>query len=153
MRDVARTIRNGGLGRAGRALSAGLGLALLVLLACVPAGRSQEYPPRPIMTRPDSVSTDPAAADDYDPISTERRMNALNIQRQKAIVSDTNKLLKLARELHEEIAAKNTGAYTSDQLHMIAEIEKLARSVKEKMSDGVEQIPAAGPPPIGYVPQ
>ncbi len=151
MRDAARAIRSGGSGQVSRALSAGLGLALFVALACAPAGRSQGNFPRPIMSRPDSVPMDPAAADNYDPLMMER-MNALNIQRQKAIVSDANKLLKLAKELNEEIAAKNSGTYTNDQLHIIAEIEKLARSVKEKMVDGVEQPSAVGPPPIGYIP-
>lgn len=151
MRDVARAIRSGGSGQVRRALSAGLGLALLVTLACAPAGRSQGNFPRPIMSRPDSMPTDPAAAGNYDPLMM-ARMNALNIQRQKAIVSDANKLLKLAKELNEEIAAKNAGAFTDDQLHKIAEIEKLARSVREKMAEGVEQPSAVGPAPIGYIP-
>ena len=79
------------------------------------------------------------APDEYDPVVRERRLNALNIERQKAMVSDTNKLLKLARELNTEIAANNTGALTEEQLHKIAEIEKLAKNVKERMAEGVPQ--------------
>jgi hypothetical protein len=55
------------------------------------------------------------------------------------MVSDTNQLLKLARELNTEIAANNTGALTEEQLHKIAEIEKLAKNVKERMAEGVPQ--------------
>ena len=69
----------------------------------------------------------------------ERRIRALNNERQKEMVSDTNKLLKLAQELNDEIAAKNAGTLTFDQLHKIAQIEKLARGVKEKMAIGVGQ--------------
>jgi hypothetical protein len=67
----------------------------------------------------------------------ERRLNALNIERQKEMVSDTNKLLSLARELNEEVAANGSAPMTLNQLRKIAQIEKLARSVKEKMADGV----------------
>jgi len=91
------------------------------------------------------MSTDPATPGDYDPIMMERRIRALNDERQKDMVSDTDKLLKLAQELNDEIAAKNAGTLTFDQLHKIAEIEKLARSVKEKMADGVGQPPPVGP--------
>jgi hypothetical protein len=82
----------------------------------------------------------------------ERRLNALNIERQKEMVSDTNKLLSLARELNEEVAANGSAPMTLNQLRKIAQIEKLARSVKEKMADGVGrpvmpmEMPLAMPP-------
>jgi len=85
------------------------------------------------------MPTDPAASGEYDPTMIERRIRGLNNERQKEMVSDTNKLFKLAQELNDEIAAKNAGTLTFDQLHKIAQIEKLARSVKEKMADGVGQ--------------
>src|ERR1700746_2712125 len=44
-----------------------------------------------------------------------RRMRALNEARQKGIVSDTNKLLKLTTELNAEIARENSGELTRDQ--------------------------------------
>lgn len=90
-------------------------------------------------------------SDDYDVVAAEKRANALNIERQKQMVSDTNKLLKLARELNEEVAAQNTGALTYEQLQKVAKIEKLARSVKERMAEGVVQaVPVAVPAPIVY---
>ena len=95
-----------------------------------------------MINRPALMPTDPTSSGDYD-LTMERRQIALNIERQKEMVSDTNKLLRLARELNEEVATNNSSRLTEDQIHMIAQIEKLARSVKEKMSDGTGQpIPA-----------
>ena len=54
---------------------------------------------------------------------TQKRLSALNIERQKQIVADTTKLLRLARELNEEVAASNTGRLTPAELHKVAEIE------------------------------
>jgi len=72
-------------------------------------------------------------------VAMERRTNALNVERQKEMVSDTNKLLKLARELNAEIATNNSGEWTDDQLRKVAEIEKLAKNVKDRMANGVPQ--------------
>jgi len=133
-----------------RSFWAGLGLTLVFVLAPAPAGRSQtqgqigpqggQHPYYPGRGGGDASS-------DYDPIMMEKRMNALNLARQKEMISDADKLLKLAKELNDEIAAKNAASLTEDQLHKIAEIEKLARSVKEKMADGVPQAgQSLGPP-------
>ena len=58
----------------------------------------QSFPPRADLSSLDG--------DDYDPVMMERRMRALNIERQKQMVADANKLLKLARELNDEVAAQ-----------------------------------------------
>ena len=122
-------------------LASSVGLALA--FACIPAGIAQtsngsnggqgslrgSFPGR--------VDVGPLSSDDYDPVMMERRMRALNIERQKEMVSDTNKLLKLARELNAEVAGQKSDALTPDQLHKIAEIEKLARNVKERMTSAV----------------
>jgi hypothetical protein len=118
-------------------------LALVCSLVCALPGRSQmsagsnggqgqgmgDVHPHPNLS---SLSTD-----DADPVTVERRMLALNIQRQKQIVADTDKLLKLARELNEEVAKANTGTLTEDELHKIADIEKLARNVRQRMTESV----------------
>jgi hypothetical protein len=64
----------------------------------------------------------------------EERLQMLNRQRQKSLVSDTNKLLKLASELDGEVKNANPQAWTPSQLRKLAEIEKLAHNVKDKMS-------------------
>jgi ribosomal protein L11 len=61
----------------------------------------------------------------------------LNADRQKTMVSDADKLLKLAAQLNAEISAANQGELTPAQLKKISEIEKLARKVREKMSTSV----------------
>lgn len=58
----------------------------------------------------------------------------MNDERHKALVSDTEKLLKLARQLDAEIASNPTDKMTPEEIHKAAEIEKLAKSVKEKMA-------------------
>jgi len=117
----------------------GFGLAMVLVISSDSTVRSQSGS---MINRPALMPTDPTSSGDYD-LTLERRQIALNIERQKEMVSDTNKLLRLARELNEEVAANNSSGLTEDQIHKIAQIEKLARSVKEKMADGTGQpIPA-----------
>ena len=129
--------------RTGHFLRTGLKLAILLALACGPACRSQsgsgssvgqsppyqQFPGRPGFN----------SSGDYDPVMAEKRLLALNIERQKQMVADANKLLRLAKELNDEVAASNTGTFTAEQLRKVAEIEKLARSVKERMIAGSAQ--------------
>ena len=56
-----------------------------------------------------------------------------NMQRQAAIKSDTEKLLKLAEELKQYVDKTNENTLSVDVLKKAEEIEKLAHSVKEKM--------------------
>jgi hypothetical protein len=72
-------------------------------------------------------------APNNDPGFAEKRFRALNAQRQKELVSDAEKLLKLARELDAEIAKNRSEGLTSEEMHKLAAIEKLAKSVKQKM--------------------
>src|ERR1700677_542318 len=132
------------------------GVALVLALVPVSAGRSQVpgqnigapgtmHPYYPPNQRPFDNS------DASDTVETERRLNALNVERRKEMVSDANKLLKLAREVNEEVAANGTPNLTIDQLHKIAQIENLARSVREKMADGTEP-PTTAAPPVAITP-
>jgi len=56
-----------------------------------------------------------------------------NTERQKRLVSDTGKLLTLTNQLKAEIAESGSDNLTPDMLRQMDEIEKLARSVKNKM--------------------
>lgn len=76
----------------------------------------------------------PNGPDGIDSMQAEKRLNAMNEERQKALTADTAKLLKLATELNLEIAESNPGQLTPDQVRMVTEMEKLARSVREKMA-------------------
>ena len=154
MREGKHTFPSGWSRRTRRSLRTGLKLAILLALVCGPAGRSQsgsgsgmgQSPMR--QQFPGHPGFD--SSGDYDPVLAEKRLLALNIERQKQMVADANKLLKLAKELNEEVATSNTGTLTPEQLHKVAEIEKLARSVKERMMDGVAQPQPAFPAP-GFI--
>jgi hypothetical protein len=75
-------------------------------------------------------------------------MRALNADRQKSMVSDADKLLKLARQLDTEIASNPTEDLTPEELRKVTEIEKLARSVKAKMAQSFGGGPQLQPTPI-----
>lgn len=58
-----------------------------------------------------------------------------NDERQRRIVSDTQKLLALTSQLKAEVAVSGADAMTPEMLRQMDEIEKLAKSVKDKMRD------------------
>jgi len=64
----------------------------------------------------------------------EHRVRTLNVERHKSLVSDTDKLLQLARQLDAEIASNSRDELTPQEIHEVGEIEKLAHNVKAKMA-------------------
>jgi hypothetical protein len=79
-----------------------------------------------------------------DPVFAAKRIRALNAERHKSMVSDTEKLVKLARQLDAEIASNPSDGLTPEELHKVAEIEKLARNVKAKMAQSFDGGPRVG---------
>ena len=63
----------------------------------------------------------------------ERMAERRNSERQKALVADTDRLLALAQELKTEVDKSNKDTLSIDVVKRAEQIEKLARSVKEKM--------------------
>ena len=61
------------------------------------------------------------------------REKALNKQRQANLQKDTDRLLKLATELKEYVDKSNEHTLSLDVIKKADEIEKLAKSVKDKM--------------------
>jgi hypothetical protein len=127
-------------------------LLCVVALALLPAakGSAQNPPLQPhVMMLQQPIGQHAGGMDGLpgtDPIQNEKLFRALNADRQKSLVSDTNKLLRLVNELNDEIARTNPNALTEAQLRKVAEIEKLARNVKDKMSTSVGGTPAFLPP-------
>ena len=76
---------------------------------------------------------------------TPKRLEMINIDRQKTMVADANKLLKLAKKLNAEVNGADAGALTQDQLSEVKEIEKLAHKVRGEMSFSVQRPPYSGP--------
>lgn len=69
-----------------------------------------------------------------DPLSESRRLKKLNELRQKSMVADAAKLLRLAHELNDAVAAGESGSMSAqERLRRAGEIEKLAKDVKSKM--------------------
>lgn len=59
-----------------------------------------------------------------------------NVIRQKEIVSDTEHLLDLAKQLKDAVDKSSKDQLSLSVVNTASEIEKLAKSVKEKMRDG-----------------
>ena len=126
-------------------------LAPIVGLACISFSQSTSSPdgqPRLQSTNPGDNSAGRAPLDDIpsdenlDPSAAERRERQFNVDRQKHLIADAAKLLELAQELHAEVGGSNSAQWTADELRKIAQIQKLARSVRERMTMEV------GPPRI-----
>jgi hypothetical protein len=108
----------------------------LALILAAPGGAQIRGSSPSLPTLPSGAPV--GSREDYDIPSRDRleearRLQALNIARQKGMVSDANKLLKLTTELNEEIARTNSGTLTPAQIRKLAQIEKLAHSVSQKM--------------------
>ena len=63
----------------------------------------------------------------------EKMEKARNSDRQQQLVKDTDKLLALAKELKEDVSKSDKDTLSVDVVKKAAEIEKLAKSVKDRM--------------------
>ena len=109
-------------------------MSLLLPILCVAQDSSQSGPGQP--------PADPQFAQrrnqqDPDDAKIERQMaRERNKQRQQDLKEDTDKLLKLATELKQYVDKTNENILSIDVLKKTDEIEKLAKSVREKMKAG-----------------
>lgn len=85
-------------------------------------------PPPSVFNQPVNNATDPLERQ-----RQEKLAKARNNDRQKQLVEDTNKLLSLAKELKEAVDKSNSDTLSVDVVKKAGEIEKLAKSVKERM--------------------
>ena len=67
---------------------------------------------------------------------TERMAKQRNTDRQKKIVADTAKLLAMAQKLNDEVSHSSKNELSISVVEQATEIEKLAKSIKEKMKNG-----------------
>lgn len=81
-----------------------------------------------------------------DPEMARRQLRALNEERQKAIVKDTARLLKIAQELNAETENAASGDLTQAQWKQVNRIQKLAHGVKQKMILTYGGVPVFRPP-------
>jgi hypothetical protein len=128
-----------------------LGIAGVVVLSAALLGWAQYSPSNNgplIQNLPNSRQQGLSGSIESDPLFVEKRLRAMNIDRHKSMVSDTDKLVKLARQLDAEIASNPSDQLTSEQLHKVGEIEKLAHNVKAKMAQSFDGGPRLNPSPI-----
>jgi hypothetical protein len=65
--------------------------------------------------------------------SEEKQAKLRNEDRQKRLVEDTDKLLQLATQLHNDVGRTDQHILSLDVVKRADEIEKLAHNVKERM--------------------
>jgi hypothetical protein len=94
---------------------------------------------RPQSSRPASAEeAEEKAGFSSDNVTEARiRMRKVYMAEQKKMVKDTYKLEQLAAKLNAEVVKQNGAALTPAELREVAEIEKLARSVRSKMEEPV----------------
>lgn len=100
-----------------------------VLWLAIPAVAQTRLPPPP----PPPNSMPAAGSDELRERQAKEAAKKANLQRQEALKRDTEKLYKLATELKDSVDKSDENVLSLDVLKKAEEIEKLARSVREKM--------------------
>jgi len=117
------------------------GLLLLGMTSGLGSQQQQQHPSGPPQAGPDPMAmpdaTNKKAGDDDAAmrVVTEHQAKMRNEERQKKLVSDTERLLALATKLHEDVAKTDKNILSLDVVKRADEIEKLAHNVKERMRD------------------
>lgn len=73
------------------------------------------------------------APDPLGPRIQEQQAKSRNSDRQRKLVEDTERLLSLAADLKQQMGNTGKDAMSADMVRKAEEIEKLAKSVKERM--------------------
>ncbi len=95
---------------------------------------AQPFPQQQQPTSPGRPGVEvPPIGPGVSPEMQERQARSQSSERQKRLVADTDKLLVLATELKQEMDKTNKGILSVEVIRKADEIEKLARSVKERM--------------------
>jgi len=117
-----------------------IGLVGAGLAGNVGSSQKGQNPPQPTQNpgsaAPDPFQQpgDPKSKIDMPPFSSndDKQAKLREEDRQKRLVADTEKLLTLATQLHEDVAKTDRHILSLDVVKRAEEIEKLARSVKER---------------------
>ena len=64
-----------------------------------------------------------------------RQAQLLRVQRQKQLISDSDKLLKLATDLKQQIDSTPAQTLSADSMKKAAEIEKLAHNLRQQLKN------------------
>jgi hypothetical protein len=124
--------------RYGCAATLGFGVILLFAMPC----NGQSPSPGPIANNPTLGKHIPSSHDSDQtqmdsmggtPAFYEKRLQMLNAAQHQSMVADTERLVKLVADLNAQINSSNASSLTPEQMRMVAEIEKLAHNVRDKM--------------------
>jgi len=113
--------------------------AALLLAGCwaslhtISAAQTQQPQMPPIQPAPSVFGEPPNSNDPMERQRQDKMEKARNVDRQKHLVQDTDKLLALAKELKEEVDKSNEDTLSLNVVKKATEIEKLAKSVKDRM--------------------
>jgi hypothetical protein len=120
-----------------------IGFILLASASVVVVGRGQSRQnPTPVIGAPPVSGAnipgmgsrpDPMGNDPLNGRMEEQQIKSRNNERQKRLVSDTDRLLTLSKELKEQVEAPGKVPGAGDVGKKAEEIEKLAKSVKDHM--------------------
>lgn len=94
---------------------------------------TQQFPTQPTSPHPGMGVPPLGPVEPLPPQIQEQQARSQNNERQKRLVADTDKLLALATQLKQEVDKTNKDVMSVDVIKKADEIEKLARSVKERM--------------------
>jgi hypothetical protein len=84
-------------------------------------------------TIPPPITASPVDQEAIDPRLQHEQAKMRNVDRQNQLVADTQKLLQLANELQTDVQKSNKDTLSLDVIRKADEIEKLAKSVRDKM--------------------
>ena len=97
-------------------------------MAGIASQPAQLNPPVPPSTR-----GRPNLEEAISPETLDRQEQARNLERQRRLVADTDKLLLLATDLKSQVTKANNNPLQPDEARKAEEIEKLAKSVRDHM--------------------
>jgi hypothetical protein len=107
--------------------------ALTVAMALPVWAQRQSTPPPTAPVDRNTLGAAPADEDEASARLAHDMAKKANLERQAAIKSDAEKLLKLAVELKASVDKSNENLLSMDVVKKAEEIERLAHSVKDKM--------------------
>lgn len=114
-----------------------LTMIMLVFAVSLPGGIQEGSATPPVVppskTADKDPQFDPRRNQESDTTFTPEQLKAMNKQRHEALKKDTDKLLELATELKMYVDKSNENTLSLDVVKKAETIEKLARSVKDKM--------------------
>lgn len=115
------------------------GLAAMMMVCLAGRGVTQmsgNASPTPLQPTVMPDARNPRAATPDDAMmrsAVEKQARLRNDERQKRLVSDTEKLLQLATQLHNDVAKTDKNVLSLDVIRRAEEIERLAHGVKDRM--------------------